>query len=134
MPVRNKYAPKVLIALSPNTICNALEYIHPEVIRGALDSGELPSYRIGVKTRVLVSDLENWIRSKPQPNKKRDPKTRGDRSMTRLTEEDCPDHNADIDKALRQFERQQRAEDARRSRKELLERLENGDDDAIQDT
>jgi excisionase family DNA binding protein len=65
--IKNKARPpKVLLALSVNTLCNGFEHIRPEVIRAAIDSGELPAYRIGNKVRVLSSDAETWIRSHPR--------------------------------------------------------------------
>jgi excisionase family DNA binding protein len=69
--IRNKVRPpKVLLALSVNTLCNALDYVRPETIRAAIDSGELPAYRIGNKVRVLTSDAEEWIRSHPRARAK----------------------------------------------------------------
>jgi excisionase family DNA binding protein len=71
MGIRNKVRPpKVLLAISINALCNALDYIRPEVIHAAIDSGELPAYKIGNKVRVLTSDAEAWIRSHPRARAK----------------------------------------------------------------
>jgi len=69
--IRNKARPpKVLLALSINTLCNALDYIRPEVIHDAVDDGSLPAYKIRNKVRVLTSDAEEWIRSFPRARAK----------------------------------------------------------------
>jgi hypothetical protein len=71
MGIRNTTRPpKVLLALSINTLCNALDYVRPEVIHAAIDNGELPAYKIRNKVRVLTSDAEEWIRSHPRARTK----------------------------------------------------------------
>jgi excisionase family DNA binding protein len=58
--------PQYLLALSVNSLVNALDYIGPHIIRAAIESGELPSYMLGAKKRILVSDVEAWIRAQPR--------------------------------------------------------------------
>jgi hypothetical protein len=62
--------PVCYLALSPNASAVALG-IRPEQIREAIDAKLLPVHRIGAKTKILVTDLENWVRSWPAPKSKK---------------------------------------------------------------
>jgi excisionase family DNA binding protein len=71
MGIRSKRPPKVLLALTVTTLCNALDYVRPEIIRKAIADGELPAHVVGTKTLILTSDAEEWIRSHPRPRTRR---------------------------------------------------------------
>jgi excisionase family DNA binding protein len=50
------------------TITEALEHIRakePRMIRGAIESGELPASRLGKSIRIDVADLDAWLKSQP---------------------------------------------------------------------
>ena len=49
------------IAYSPNAASKALG-IRRERIAAAINAGELRCYRLGTKTRILRTDLEEWVR------------------------------------------------------------------------
>jgi hypothetical protein len=65
MPIKNKM-PKTYVALTVNGCINALEGVNPSKVKRAVDTGEVPSYRVGVHKMVLVIDLQNWVRSHPR--------------------------------------------------------------------
>jgi excisionase family DNA binding protein len=60
----------VILALSPAGAATALG-VQPRDIYEAIEADVLPVYGIGIKRRILVSDLEAWVRSKPQPAKRK---------------------------------------------------------------
>ena len=62
-------SPFVILALSPAGVAASLG-IRPEPVQAAIASGALPVHRIGTKNRILIADVEPWVRSWPQPMKK----------------------------------------------------------------
>jgi hypothetical protein len=63
MPRKHK-RPVPAIAYSPAKAAAATG-LSPERISAAIFCGELDAHRIGVKTLILVSQLEKWILSHP---------------------------------------------------------------------
>jgi hypothetical protein len=62
MPRQRKH-PHVFLALSPSACADAIGVSYDHVILPAISSGELgPVYVRGAKRRILVSDLEAWLR------------------------------------------------------------------------
>jgi hypothetical protein len=65
----HKFLP-VRVALSPTQSATATGLHYDRDIKPAIESGALPVYLIGngvkPKRRVLVSDLEQWLRNNPQ--------------------------------------------------------------------
>jgi excisionase family DNA binding protein len=51
------------VALSPKGASDALDCSYDRKIRPAIASGELPAFKHGTLVRVLVSDLEKWVRT-----------------------------------------------------------------------
>ncbi|HLZ06268.1 MAG TPA: helix-turn-helix domain-containing protein [Bradyrhizobium sp.] len=68
MPRVSKH-PVVYLALSPAATATALG-IRPERVRDAIEKGEISIRQIGAKKRLLVSDIETWVRSWRQPTKR----------------------------------------------------------------
>ena len=62
--------PIVLLALSPAATATALGIRADEVAAG-IASGALPVYVRGLKRRILVSDVEAFVRSWPKPTKRK---------------------------------------------------------------
>jgi hypothetical protein len=63
--------PVCYLALSPNACAVALG-IRPEQIREAINNELLPVHCIGAKRKILVTDLENWVRTSwPAPKSKK---------------------------------------------------------------
>jgi predicted regulator of Ras-like GTPase activity (Roadblock/LC7/MglB family) len=59
----------VYLALSPAATAHALG-LSEQVVRDAIANDELgPLYVKGTKTRLLVSDIETWVRSWPKKSK-----------------------------------------------------------------
>lgn len=50
------------VALSPNGCADALD-VRYEKIRQAIAAAELPAFKNGTQVRVLVTDLEAWVRN-----------------------------------------------------------------------
>jgi len=67
--------PMIMLALSPSATARALGVNYERAILPAIASGALgPVYSLGAKHRLLVSDIERWVRSWPQQSKpKRSP-------------------------------------------------------------
>ena len=60
----------VFLALSPTACATALGLNYDRVISPAIASGALgPVYAIGAKRRLLVIDIERFVRSFPQQSK-----------------------------------------------------------------
>lgn len=49
------------VALSPQACADALD-IRYQKIRDAIDASVLPAFKHGNQIRILVSDLEEWVR------------------------------------------------------------------------
>lgn len=64
IPVR----PVELVAFSTEQAANA-SGLRQERIAAAVRNGELRAVRVGVKTKILRSDLEAWLLSHPSPTK-----------------------------------------------------------------
>jgi hypothetical protein len=62
--------PVVLLALSPAATATAL-CIQPSQVYDAIEKGKLQIFQIGIKRRILVSDIEAWVRSWPKPARKK---------------------------------------------------------------
>jgi hypothetical protein len=69
MPRATK-TPVVYLALSPAATATALG-IQPRQVYDAIENGDLPVFLIGIKRRILVSHIERWVLSWPQPTKRR---------------------------------------------------------------
>lgn len=69
MPRQTKH-PKVFLALSPAAVATAL-CIAPRKVYEAIADEKLPVFVNGLSRRILVSDLEHWVRSWPQIKPKR---------------------------------------------------------------
>ena len=54
----------VILALSPQGVAVALG-IRNEQVYQAIEDGILPVYKSGIKSRVLIADVEAWVRSWP---------------------------------------------------------------------
>lgn len=59
---RKKQLP--IVAGPPHTVC-AMLGIRDDDIRPAINSGEIPSYKLGLRRRIFVADAERWLRSRP---------------------------------------------------------------------
>jgi hypothetical protein len=62
--------PLVFLALSPAGVATALG-IRPDEVKDAIDAKLLPVFVKGIKHRILVADIERWVRSWPQPTKRK---------------------------------------------------------------
>lgn len=62
--------PIVFLALSPASVATALN-IHPSKVTAGIKSNALKVYVSGIQSRVLVSDVERWVRSWPQRKKRK---------------------------------------------------------------
>jgi excisionase family DNA binding protein len=69
MPRHRKY-PAMKFALSPAAWADALD-IRDDEVAEAIASGHLPVFSIGIKRRILASDVERWVRSWPQATKRK---------------------------------------------------------------
>jgi hypothetical protein len=58
-------SPKLYLALSPAAVATALG-VRPEIVKDAIAKEILPVYVNGIKRRILVSDVEAWVRSWPK--------------------------------------------------------------------
>jgi hypothetical protein len=70
MSTRRHVGPVTKIAMSPTKISTATGLRLDRVISPAIKSGELPCYVIGNHRRVLISDVEAWLRTYPRLLKK----------------------------------------------------------------
>jgi hypothetical protein len=70
MPFRVSKNPEMLLALSPNAVATALG-IRNEQVQAFVNSGALPVYRCGTKSKILIADVETLVRSWPQTTKRR---------------------------------------------------------------
>lgn len=61
--------PIVILALSPAATATALG-IRPDQVAKAIADKLLRVRRIGVRTRILTSDIEKWVLSWPEPTKR----------------------------------------------------------------
>ena len=61
MSERNKH-PICIVALAPNAVATAIG-ISTDKVRKAILAGDLKVYQHGQARRILVSDVETWIRS-----------------------------------------------------------------------
>lgn len=61
--------PQVYLALSPAAVASALD-IRADEVSAAINDGLLPVFVMGIKRRILVADIERWVRSWPQPKRK----------------------------------------------------------------
>jgi excisionase family DNA binding protein len=59
------------LAYSANSICELLDGISRKQIARAIANGTLPTHKLGVKVRVLTSDIIKWAESWPAPKRKR---------------------------------------------------------------
>ncbi|MGB9118795.1 helix-turn-helix domain-containing protein [Bradyrhizobium sp.] len=57
--------PVVYLALSPSAVATALG-IRADEVANAINDGLLPVFVMGIKRRVLCSDIERWVRSWPK--------------------------------------------------------------------
>lgn len=57
--------PVVYLALSPAAVATAIG-VRPEVVKEAISANVLPVYVKGIKRRVLIADVEAWVRSWPK--------------------------------------------------------------------
>jgi hypothetical protein len=64
--------PEVFLALSPAGVATALG-IRDDEVAEAIKNGALSVFTKGVKRRVLVADVERWVRSWPQVKPKGSP-------------------------------------------------------------
>jgi excisionase family DNA binding protein len=79
---RHNKLPRVILALSPNGVCNALG-ISRRQLQPLIDSGALSPHALGSRTLFLTSDIEAYIRSLPPPSgKKRGPKPKAKQTET----------------------------------------------------
>jgi hypothetical protein len=62
--------PLVFLALSPAGVATALG-IRPDEVKDAIEKELLPVFVKGIKHRILVADVERWVRSWPKPTKRR---------------------------------------------------------------
>jgi hypothetical protein len=62
--------PIVYLALSPAATATALG-IKASEVADAIDSDALPVFVKGVRRRILVSHIERWVLSWPQPAKRK---------------------------------------------------------------
>ena len=63
---RTHVGPVVKIALSPTKVATATDLDYRRVILPAILAGDLgPIYRINNKRRLLISDVEAWLRKFP---------------------------------------------------------------------
>ena len=69
MPRVTKH-PVVFVALSPAACATALGIL-PQEIADAIESGDLPVFVKGIRRRILVSHLERWVLTWPQPPKRK---------------------------------------------------------------
>lgn len=58
---RKRRTPLFPVAVSPARAAESLD-IQPEEIQDAIKSGELPCYIKGIRRRVLIADLIEWVR------------------------------------------------------------------------
>lgn len=56
--------PVPVVALSPSA-CAASTGLRYDRIRAAVNDGSLRAFRVGVRTLVLITDFERWLRSHP---------------------------------------------------------------------
>jgi hypothetical protein len=54
-------SPFAVVALSPKACADALD-IRAEKIRDAITAGDLPAFKNGTQVRVLIVDLNSWVR------------------------------------------------------------------------
>jgi hypothetical protein len=67
VPIKNKYPPKVVVAVTVNAAINALPGVNPSKVRKAIvETGEIPSYQVGIHKMVLIVDLQSYVRSHPR--------------------------------------------------------------------
>jgi hypothetical protein len=59
---RQAIKPVPLVAVSPFQASEATG-VRQERIAAAVRAGEIRSFRVGVKTKILISELERWIAS-----------------------------------------------------------------------
>jgi hypothetical protein len=69
-PAKPKMRPEVILALSPTGVATALD-IQYDRVRAAIADGVLTPHVIGIKHRILVSEVEAWVRSWPVPAKRK---------------------------------------------------------------
>jgi hypothetical protein len=62
--------PLLFLALSPAAVANAL-CIRDDEVNAGIKSDALPVHVIGIKRRILVADVEAWVRSWPAPSKRK---------------------------------------------------------------
>lgn len=65
MPRSERKKPLPTVAGSPHTVCAMLN-IRDEDIRPAINSGEIPVYKLGLRRRIVVDDAVRWLRTNPQ--------------------------------------------------------------------
>lgn len=61
--------PQVYLALSPAAVATALD-IRADEVATAINDGLLPVFVMGIKRRILVADVERWVRVWKQPKRK----------------------------------------------------------------
>jgi excisionase family DNA binding protein len=66
--------PVELVAMSPTKAATATG-LRIKRIRSAISRGELPSHRIGVKTRITAEALRQWIETFSSASRNRSPST-----------------------------------------------------------
>jgi excisionase family DNA binding protein len=62
--------PVVYLALSPAAVATALG-IRADEVADAINNGLLPLFMMGIKRRILVADVERWVRTWPNPKEER---------------------------------------------------------------
>jgi hypothetical protein len=62
--------PILYLALSPAAVANAL-CIRDDEVAEAIESGTLPVHVKGIKRRILIADVEQWVRSWPAPKQRK---------------------------------------------------------------
>jgi hypothetical protein len=68
--IKNPSTPRVILALAPKAVSDALG-VSRRVVAEAIEASALPVHVIGLKHRILTSDIEAWVRSWPAPTQKR---------------------------------------------------------------
>jgi excisionase family DNA binding protein len=66
----SRQTPAIFLALSVAATSTALA-IQPRHVYRAIEEGKLPVFQIGIKRRILVSDIEKWVRGWKKPKRKK---------------------------------------------------------------
>lgn len=69
-PASSRKKPLEIVAASPSAVC-AMLGIRDADIRGAINSGALPVYVLGLRRRLVLADAIAWLRTHPQTKQRR---------------------------------------------------------------